>query len=85
MDIDFDQHTITFSTSAADLSAKNGEVIIKDTKTHAVRRVSVDESTMRYLIGYREAEAQRRVVLGTFVFSKDPEGLSPWRPNHHPR
>ena len=58
----------------------------KDTKTHAVRRVSLDAATMDLLDEHRTRCRQRARSCGValperaFVFSDDPDGCGPWRP-----
>ncbi len=66
----------------------NAVVTEKDTKTHQVRRVSIDEATVQMLNEYRERleeickTAGGRLKEDSFVFSHDPEGSTPWRPNY---
>ncbi len=79
-DIDFDLGIVTISRSIADLGRKGGR-IVKGTKTHATRRVSLGEASLEALRAFRSAENDRRVVPGPYVFSLHPEGLEPWRPD----
>ena len=65
----------------------SGGRIEKDTKTHANRRIALDDDTLAVF------EAQRRIALGrasligesvgedTFVFSREPDGTTPWTPD----
>ncbi|MFN8035408.1 MAG: tyrosine-type recombinase/integrase [Acidimicrobiia bacterium] len=66
----------------------NGELVEKDTKTHAARRLRLDAGTVDRL---RRHQAERegygtalRRILRTddFVFSHDPTGETPWRPDY---
>jgi integrase len=65
-----------------------GVLIEKDTKTHAERRMSLDERTMEVLTGHREMlqslldTADVRLSDGAFVFSHEPDGTQPWRPSY---
>jgi integrase len=63
------------------------QVIEKDTKTHQARRLAIDAGTAALLQEHR-IEAERRAGLarvelddGSFVFSDDPDGLRPWKPD----
>jgi integrase len=65
-----------------------GNVIEKDTKTHAERRVSLDPRTLEMLTDHRERTlailrtAGAELDEGGFVFSHNPIGREPWRPNY---
>ena len=70
-------------------SVVHGEVGIveKDTKTHGVRRLSIDGGTVAVLRAHR-AECARGALAGgmilgadAFVLSSSVDGLVPWRPN----
>jgi integrase len=63
------------------------QVIEKDTKTHQARRLAIDAGTAALLQEHR-IEAERRAGLArveleerSFVFSDDPDGLRPWKPD----
>jgi integrase len=64
------------------------DVIEKSTKTHAERRVTIDEGTIRVVTDYRTAASHLLAFGGldlspdAFVFSHRPDGLEPWRPNY---
>ncbi|MGD9702813.1 MAG: tyrosine-type recombinase/integrase [Ilumatobacteraceae bacterium] len=66
----------------------NKTVIEKDTKTHAERRVALDEGTVRVLQALRDrmvlalAIAEEELPSDAFVFSHRPDGLAPWYPNY---
>ena len=63
-------------------------IIEKDTKTHAERRVALDDGTVRMLLALRDrvvlalAIAEEDLPADAFVFSHRPEGLVPWFPNY---
>jgi integrase len=64
------------------------QVIEKDTKTHAERRLTLDHGSLDVLAAYREdveaalAFAGVKLSRDAFVFSHQPDGLRPWRPNY---
>ena len=66
----------------------NQTVIEKDTKTHAERRVALDEGTVRVLEALRDrmvlalAIAEEELPSDAFVFSHQPDGTVPWYPNY---
>jgi integrase len=69
------------------LTMVNSTVVEKDTKTHQARRVILDPGTMRELESHRaRAEARARacgasITNESFIFSSEPAGCSPWRPD----
>jgi integrase len=84
---DLDVETGTLTISRAVVSVPDG-TIVKDTKTHAVRRLVLDEETMAQLVGYqqdRDTQLRRLglppLSLESFVFSSDPLGTQPWHPD----
>ena len=64
------------------------DVIEKDTKTHAERRVTIDPRTIQVLVDYRTeiglvlTAAEAHLSAEAYVFSHSPNGLEPWRPNY---
>jgi integrase len=64
------------------------DLIEKDTKTHAERRVSLDTGTVDALRAYRSsveeilAVAEARRSDEGFIFSHEIDGSRPWRPNY---
>ena len=52
----------------------------RPTKTHAERRLTLDSVTLAELAAL--AASQRTVEPDRYVFSHDPEGLTPWRPDY---
>ena len=65
-----------------------GGVHEKDTKTHASRRVNLDPETVEVLEAQYEIAKERAAVIGAevdsdaFVFSREPDGALPWRPDY---
>ena len=65
-----------------------GVLIEKDTKTHAERRMSLDARTLAVLAAHRAqleavlAVARVSLASDAFVFSHEPDGRRPWRPNY---
>lgn len=61
-------------------------MVVKDTKTHQMRRVSIDASTLELLRQHREATEQKLRLLGglltdrTWVFSAKPDHSRPRDP-----
>lgn len=68
--------------------ARGGELIEKDTKTHQVRRVSLDEATVAVLERHRDRCEQLAADCGielsddAYLFSHEVDFSRPWRPNY---
>jgi integrase len=72
-------------------SAKHGiehrAVVVGDTKTHATRRISIDPFCAQVLALHRAnverwaAQAEVTLVADPYVFTVDPTGATPWRPD----
>jgi integrase len=83
--IDLDKRRVTIARSMAEVG---GELIEKDTKTHQVRKVTIDEETTELLVAHREACADLATKCGTtigsnsFLFSHEVDFTKPWRPNY---
>ena len=83
--IDFTLGTLTIERSIIEAA---GGVFEKDTKTHASRRIRLDQDTLDVLEAQRKLAKQRASVIGidvdeaAYVFSLEPDGSSPWRPDH---
>jgi integrase len=62
-------------------------VVVGDTKTHAVRRISIDPFCARVLLLHRRhvegwaASAGTEIVDDAYVFTLDPSGATAWRPD----
>lgn len=65
---------------------RQDELNEKDTKTHAVRKLSLDPLTLEFVKAQRGRCRQRARACGVafpedgFVFSGEPDGSVPWRP-----
>ncbi len=83
-DIDLDQHTIRIERSVSATRASG--LVIKATKTGRVRRVSITTQARDALLQHRSraeqaaADNHRTVESADLVFTNDPAGRRPWRP-----
>ena len=83
--IDFAAGTVTIARSV--IEGSKGMIIEKDTKTHAIRRVALDTTTVQILKEHLDRCRARAEACGTalpataYVFSRSPEGAAPWVPN----
>lgn len=83
--IDFDERRVTIARSIAEVG---GELIEKDTKTHQVRKITVDEDTAALLVAHRAACDALAAKCGatlspnSFLFSHEVDCSKPWRPNY---
>lgn len=83
--IDVDKRRVTIAHSIA---AVGKELIEKDTKTHQVRKVTIDEETAAVLAVHREAceelaaKCGAKVSATSFLFSHDVDFSTAWRPNY---
>ena len=84
---DLDLKTQTVLISRALVEGRGSELVEKDTKTHASRRISLDEGTLAELERHRERCRERARACGVsvgasaFLFSDDPDGARPLVPN----
>ena len=84
-DVDLSRGVVRIASALVEAA---GVVTEKDTKTHQVRRVSVDAATTALLGEYRGeleelcASAGGTLSKDAFVFSHQPDGSTPWRPNY---
>ena len=83
-DIDLDSGDLTIRRSLVQVG---DELIEKTTKTHASRRIRLDAETVDQLRGIRLDQehaaglASVTVLPKAYVFSPDPCGFAPWKPN----
>ena len=81
---DLDRTSLRISRSL--YGSRQDQLMEKDTKTHAVRRVSLDPETLEVVIGHRNQCRLRAKACGlrlpenAFIFSSEPSGTLPWRP-----
>lgn len=84
-DIDFKAGAVTISRNVVE--GAGSQVVEKDTKTHAARRIALDPDTTTALKAQRTRMAGRAKAcdrpLGpdAHVFSAEPDGSRPWAPN----
>ena len=83
-DIDWTKGTLTVSRSIADVP---GEVSVKDTKTHATRRLALDPSTLEVFRRQRVRVEARAIAAGVdlapsaYVWSQELDASTPYRPD----
>lgn len=83
-DLDLEGATLVVRRSASDA---DGQVTIKDTKTHQARRLALDPSTVEVLRRHRQVAEQRAEAAGqglgaaAYVFSQELDSSLPYRPN----
>jgi integrase len=82
-DVDFDSATMVVARSVSDTP---GNVAVKDTKTHAARRIALDPLTVEVLRVQRAAADERAEAAGTvigttrFIWSQEVDASQPYRP-----
>jgi integrase len=83
--VDFEGRQLVIDRALVEIG---GDVIEKDTKTHAARRVGLDTGTLEMLRAHRaEREDLARacgatVLPDSFLFSHEVDGSEPWRPGY---
>jgi integrase len=83
--LDLDAGTVTIAKAVVD--GYEAGLVEKDTKTHSVRRVALDPTTIEVLLEHRgrccsRAEAcEVALEESAYVFSKKADGSAPWPPN----
>jgi integrase len=83
--VDLERRRLTVARSIVEVG---GELIEKDTKTHQVRKVSLDEETVAVLTAHRTACKELAGKCGatlspsSFLFSHEVDFSTPWRPNY---
>ena len=75
--IDFQRRTLHIAGQVAHTA--EGPVQ-RPTKTHAERRLTLDPVTLAELA--QLAAGQRKVESDRYIFSHDPDGRAPWRPDY---
>ena len=84
-DLDLERNTVSFARSLAE--GPKGGVQIVATKNGKRNRVEVDDATMDEVRRYRAEVEARAAAAGVellpnaYVFAREVEGVSPWRPN----
>jgi integrase len=80
--VDFERRRLTIARGIVEAG---GELVEKDTKTHQVRNVSLDEETAAILLGHRDRCAALAAECGTamspdsYLFSHKVDFSKPWR------
>lgn len=83
--LDLEQGTMTIARSIVD--GPEFTLVEKDTKTHSVRRVALDPSSVEALEAHRERCTARLKLCSAvldrsaYVFSRTVDGSRPWPPN----
>ncbi len=83
-DVDLNERSVVIRR--ASVAGPHG-LVEKDTKTHAVRRVAIDDSTVEHLRNYRSGLRDRSLLVGVevtpdcLVFHSDVEMQVPWYPD----
>ena len=83
-DIDLDNRTATIHRSVIDVA---GVLHIKDTKTHQIRRVSIDSDTCDHVATHHHYVLDRAAAAGielntdAYLLSEWPDGAKPMRPD----
>ena len=83
--VDLEKRRLTIARSIVEVG---GRVIEKDTKTHQVRKVTLDEETAAVLASHRAVCEELAVKCGatvsanSFLFSHEVDFSKPWRPNY---
>jgi integrase len=84
--VDFGAGTLSIERAVIEVTGRG--VIEKDTKTHTSRRIALDEGTLSVLGAQHDVATERAAVVGldveddAFIFSREPDGLLPWRPDY---
>lgn len=85
---DFNNGVVTIRRNIVDALGRGVPVVVKDTKTHAIRSVSLDEGTVAVLAEHAEraqaaaAATKVKITKDAYVFSHEPDGSQPWRPEY---
>ena len=82
--VNMDNGTLTIERSIIEVP---GGLLEKDTKTHANRRIALDGDTLAVFKEQHHRAQQRATLIGetvdndAFVFSREPNGGTPWTPD----
>ncbi len=84
-DVDLERGTVTIARSVVD--GPEGALIEKDTKTHSIRRIALDHTTVQVLREHRDrcrlraAACESSLAEAAYVFSRAADCSLPARPN----
>jgi integrase len=87
-DVDFDRGAIKVCRTLALDDRDPRRVVVKDTKTHAIADLPIDEQTVTLLRRFRAVHLQRSLAIGVtpatdaYLFAVDVDGGSPRHPDH---
>lgn len=83
--LDLNGRTVTIAHNLVE--GAEGRLVEKDTKTHAVRRIALDTTTVEVLEAHRRRMQERARTCGSkigedaYVFTRSVDGSEPWVPN----
>lgn len=83
-DVDLDAGNVVIRRSVVEISHR---LTVKDPKTHQVRRIALDDATLRLLRERRDSQGATALACGdclesdAYVLSEDPAGRMPLHPN----
>jgi len=83
-DVDLERATLVVARSISDVP---GDVSVKDTKTHATRRIALDPSTVEVFRRHRARAEERADLAGVplapsaYVWSQEMDSSVPYRPD----
>lgn len=84
---DLDLANGSLSITRSVIGMRNDELLVKDTKTHAGRRIALDGETVEALARQHDRHAERAATVGTslstqaYVFTTTIDGSRPRRPD----
>ena len=84
---DLDLANSSLSITRSVIGMRNDELLVKDTKTHAGRRIALDGETVEALARQHDRHAERAATVGTslsnqaYVFATTIDGSRPRRPD----
>lgn len=85
--VDFKRRRLTISRGIVEIEA-GGRLIEKDTKTHQVRTVTLDEDTTAILLTHRDrcvdlvGKCGASLAPDAYLFSHEVDFSKPWRPGY---
>ncbi len=84
-DVDLEERRLVIAHNLVE--DRDGKLVEKDTKTHAVRRIALDDTTVEVLRAHKDRMESRAKECGTkiepdaYVFTRSVDGRKPWVPN----
>lgn len=83
-DVDWEKGTLRVARSISDVP---GDVSVKDTKTHATRKIALDPSTIEVLRRHQARASERALLAGAaftptaYIWSQELDSSVPFRPD----